>query len=256
MQVYDTFRFQNQSATGFELNDVRNNSHIYDLVGLNDAGGVTGALTDNGLISYGNWGQGQTTDSNTSVSVYANDEFQFGKLRIDGGLRYENLDAQHQDGNTPNAADPAHNIVALVDPGKPIHQTADGTGPIIGYQSNGFQQLAQPGIAGIGNQNYVFTAAGGLQPVQTAGSTYNGTYSTRSSSRHKVAYTIGANYLIMPSLSVYGRYADGFQTQGTDPFADIKLYEGGVRYQGGHPHQRVAGAGCRVTTACWAAFPV
>ena len=28
-----------------------------------------------------------------------------------------------------------------------------------------------------------------------------------------------------------------------------------VAEEEGHPHQRVAGAGCRVTTACWAAFP-
>ena len=232
VQIYDNFRFQNQSATGFELNDVRNNSHIYDVVGLNAAGGVTGTLTDNGLISYGNWGQGQATDSNTSVSIYANDEFQFGNLRIDGGLRYESDDAKHQDGNTPSVADPAHSIVALVDPGKPIHQNADGTGPIIGYQSNGFQQLAQPGIAGIGNQNFVYTPGVGLVPVQTVGQTFDGTYTTNQKTQGRLAWTIGANYLITPHLSVYGRYADGFQTQGVNPFAVIQLYEGGLRYQG------------------------
>ena len=228
--VFDSHRFQNQSATGFELNDVRDNSHIYDVVGLNAAGGVTGTLTDNGLLSYGNWGQGQVDETNTSVSGYANDEFQFGKLRLDGGIRYENLDTVHRDGNTPSAADPANNIVALVDPTKPIFQNADGTGPIIGYQSNGFQQLARSGIAGIGNQYFVYTPGVGLQPVQTVGSTYNGTYTVNRKSQNRIAWTIGANYLITPNLSVYGRYADGFQTQGINPFAVIKLYEGGVRY--------------------------
>ena len=226
--VFDSYRHQNQSATGFELNDVRDNSHIYDVVGLNTAGGVTGTLTDNGLLSYGNWGQGQTDDGTTSVSGYANDELTFGKFHLDGGIRYENDDSLHRDGNTLSAADPANNIVALVDPNSPIL----GPGGIIqGYNVTGYQQLAQQGIAGIGNQAFVYTPGVGLQPVQTVGNTFNGTYTASRKSQNRIAWTVGLNYLITRNLSIYGRYADGFQAQGTNPYAPIQLYEGGVRYQ-------------------------
>ena len=214
--VFDTQRYQNQSATGFELNDVRNNSHIYDIVGLNAAGGVTGTLTDNGLVSYGNWGQGQSEDKNTSVSVYANDEFQIGKLRVDGGIRYESDKATHRDGNEANAADaaiPANRIVGInIDPKTGI--------------PGAYQQLVQPGVGGLGNTQFTF----GNVPVQTVGPTFDGTFTTQRKTQHRIAWTIGANYLFTPNVSVYGRYADGFQTQGTNPFAVIKLYEGGVRY--------------------------
>jgi len=218
VQVSDNFRFQNQSATGFELNDVRNNSHIYDVVGLNAAGGVTGTLTDNGLVSYGNWGQGQTADTNTSVSGYVNDELQIGKLRVDGGIRYENDDAVRREGRPATAADaaiPANRIVPVnIDPKTGI--------------PGDYQQLVQPGVAGLGN---IQTTTGGAL-VQTVGQTYTGTYNKTTKSQNRIAWTIGANYLITPHFSAYGRYADGFQTQGVNPFAVIKLYEGGLRYTG------------------------
>ncbi len=223
VQVYDNFRFQNQSATGFELNDVRNNSHIYDVIGLNAVGGVTGSLTDNGLVSYGNWGQGQTADTNTSVSVYGNDELQIGNLRVDGGIRYENDDAVRREGRPATAADAAiaaSRIVPILDAGNPDPLKRNN---IIGYQ-----QLVQPGVAGLGN---IQTTTGGAL-VQTVGETYAGTYNKRTQSQNRIAWTIGANYLITPHFSVYGRYADGFQTQGVNPFAVIKLYEGGLRYTG------------------------
>ena len=218
VMVYDAERYQNQSATGFELNDVRNNSHIYDVVGLNAAGGVTGTLTDNGLLSYGNWGQGQTDDQNTSISVYANDELQIGKLRIDGGIRYEDNDAKHRDGNTATAADAANPANRIV----PIN-----INPTTGVPGN-YQQLVQPGVVGLGNSQ---VTTGG-QVVQTVGPTFDGTFTTQHKDQHRIAWTVGANYLITPNFSVYGRYADGFQTQGVNPFAVIKLYEGGVRYSG------------------------
>ncbi|MDP9096202.1 MAG: TonB-dependent receptor, partial [Pseudomonadota bacterium] len=218
MMVFSAHRYQNQSATGFELNDVRNNSHIYDVVGLNGAGAVTGTLTDNGLVSYGNWGQGQSEDSNTSISVYANDELQIGKLRVDGGIRYESNNASHRDGNTATAADAAIAANRIV----PVN-----IDPKTGIPGD-YQQLVQPGVVGLGNTQ---TTYGGVL-VQTVGPTFDGTYTSRQKTQHRVAYTVGANYLFTPNLSVYGRYADGFQMQGTDPFAVIKLYEGGVRYSG------------------------
>jgi len=46
-------------------------------------------------------------------------------------------------------------------------------------------------------------------------------------------YTVGVNYTILSNLSVYGRYADSYQTGGenAEP-AEIKLYEAGVTYAG------------------------
>ena len=82
-------RYQNQSATSSVVNDVKNNSDIYDVVALDANNNVIGTLTDNGQISYGNWGAGIRRRTDSSVSVYANDELQLGeKLRIDGGIRW------------------------------------------------------------------------------------------------------------------------------------------------------------------------
>ncbi len=37
-------------------------SNVYDMVALNAAGGVLGSLTNNGMVNYGNWGQGLFND--------------------------------------------------------------------------------------------------------------------------------------------------------------------------------------------------
>lgn len=182
LMVYDVSRFTNQSATAAVVNDVTNNSHIYDIVGLNPQDAVTGTLTDNGLISYGNWGAGIRKRTDTSVSVYANDELAIGsKLHIDGGIRYESDDAEYKEG-----------------------------------RSAAVNQPVPPGTAGL---------------ARDVGSTWDGTYNITKKTQDKIAWTVGANYLIRDNLSVYGRYADGFQTNNTDPITTIRLYEGGVRFQ-------------------------
>ncbi len=210
VQVYDTGRFQNQSATAYALGDVRNNSHLYDVVGLNAAGAQTGVLTDNGLISYGNWGQGQTKTSDTDVSVYGNDEFSIGKLHVDGGIRWEHDHATNLTGNTPTAAqaaNPANRLIATA------------------FDANGtpteYQQLVQPGTAG-------------LQP--TVGSTFNGTYAsnvspTQPANHEGISWTIGANYQFTKRLAIYGRYANSFQSNNVFNPLRVQLYEGGVRVQ-------------------------
>lgn len=79
-----------QSGVSTVINDVANGSHIYDIVGLNAAGAVTGTLSNNGLIAYGDWGQGINNSSLDSQSFYVNDELTlFNKLHLDFGLRYE-----------------------------------------------------------------------------------------------------------------------------------------------------------------------
>ena len=181
VMYYNVIRAQDQSATASVVNDVRTNSDIYDIVALNAANGVIGTLSDNGLVSYGDWGAGIRTRKDSTVSLYANDEFSIGDLHIDGGLRWESDDAKFLDG-----------------------------------QSAAVNQAVQPSVVGV---------------VRTVGSTFNGTYVTTQRTQNKLAYTVGANYQFTPNLAIYARYADGFQTNNTDPITTIELYEAGVRYQ-------------------------
>ncbi len=181
---YNVRRFQNQSATASALNDVKNNSDLYDVVALDANNNVIGALTDNGLLSYGNWGAGIREREDESISLYANDEIAIGdSLRIDGGIRWENLSSTYNEGN--GAA------------------------------------INQPVPAGVGGV------------VRDVGSTWDGTFRTVKDKKDAISWTVGANYLITPNLAVYARYADGFQTNNTDPVTRIELYEAGVRFEMG-----------------------
>jgi outer membrane receptor protein involved in Fe transport len=183
VMYYNVKRAQDQSATASVVNDVRTNSDIYDIVALDANNNAIGTLSDNGLVSYGDWGGGIRERKDSTISLYVNDELAIGDLRIDGGVRWESDDATFRDG-----------------------QTAAVNQPV------------QPGVVGV---------------VRTVGSTFNGTYVTTQRTQRKAAYTVGANYLITPNLSVYARYANGFQTNNTDPITTIELYEAGVRYQYG-----------------------
>ena len=183
---YDISRFQNQSATSTVVNDVRTNSDIYDIVALDAANNAIGTLSDNGQISYGNWGAGIRQRKDRSISLYVNDELAIGdKLRIDGGIRWESDRAEFRDGNTAAVNQPV-----------------------------------PPGLIN-------------ARVVPTVGSTFDGTYTVTRKTQEKVAYTVGANYLMTNNFSVYARYAKGFQTNNTDPITDITLYEAGVRFQYG-----------------------
>ncbi|MBM6578348.1 TonB-dependent receptor [Microvirga sp. SRT01] len=97
---YNVRRNQDQSATASVVNDVKNNSDIYDIVALDAGNGVVGSLTDSGLVSYGDWGNGIRQRKDESYSLYANDEIAFGDLRIDGGIRWESDTATAFDGNS------------------------------------------------------------------------------------------------------------------------------------------------------------
>lgn len=198
VMYYKTKRNQDQSATASVVNDVRTNSDVYDIVALNASNGVVGTLSDNGLVSYGDWGAGIRSRQDDSLSLYVNDEFSIGDLHIDGGVRWEQDNATAWDGNTPTAANAANRIV----------QTPSGS----------FEQLVPAGTAGV---------------LTTVGSTWDGTYTVRKAKKKAVAYTIGANYLITPNLSVYARYANGFQMNNVDAITGIELYEAGVRAQMG-----------------------
>lgn len=181
VMYFNTRRSQNQAATSHVINDVRNNSHIYDIVALDGANNVIGTLTNNGVVTYGEWGVGINTVRNKSFSIYANDEMKIGdRLHLDFGLRYEDLNATRLDGNEI--------------PG------------------------SQPVPAGVG----------GL--TRTVGAAFDGTFSSRKRDVSEVAWTVGANYMITDNFAVYGRYADGFQTNNADLPTDVVLYEGGARF--------------------------
>jgi iron complex outermembrane recepter protein len=87
---YNSHQDNDQSGVAPVLNDVVNQSNIYDVVALNSAGGVLGTLTNNGLLSYGDWGAGISYYNQTSASGYFNNEFTWNqRLHVDLGLRWE-----------------------------------------------------------------------------------------------------------------------------------------------------------------------
>ncbi len=87
--LYNTHQTNDQSGVAPVLNDVVNQSNIYDVVALNSAGAVLGTLTNNGLLSYGDWGAGISYFNQTSYSGYLNNEFSWNRLRFDAGVRWE-----------------------------------------------------------------------------------------------------------------------------------------------------------------------
>jgi outer membrane receptor protein involved in Fe transport len=100
LMYYDESRSQNQAGTAHVINDVRNDSRIYDVVALDASNNVIGTLTNNGLVTYGEWGVGINTTDTQSLSVYANDELRIGdNLHLDFGVRHETLDVTRRDGN-------------------------------------------------------------------------------------------------------------------------------------------------------------
>ena len=180
--IFSYKQWNDQSGVSTVVNDVRNNSNIYDIVALNSTNNVVGTLSNNGLISYGDWGSGINNTKLESQSVYFNNEFVYNdKLHLDFGLRYEH---EHTTANSGNSS--------------PETIPAD---------------------------------IGGL--VRTNPNAFNGTYNFSSGSEHPVNYTLGANYVFSPALSVYGRFAHSYQTQGGNPKATgLTLYEAGLTYSG------------------------
>ncbi len=177
--IYSQHESNDQSGVASVVNDVKNDSNIYDIVALNSTGGVVGTLSNNGLVSYGDWGQGISNYDLESQSVYINDEFTFAsRLHIDLGLRYEH---EHENSFTG---------------GSSVQAVPAGTPGIIATNPNAF----------------------------------NGTFTEVSGSANPINFTVGANYTISSHLSVYGRYADSYQTQGVNKATGLKLYEAGLTF--------------------------
>ena len=117
---------QNQSATSTLVNDVRSDSHIYDVVALDANNNVVGTLTDNGVISYGNWGAGINKSEIKSTSLYFNDELKIGdNLHIDFGARREHISATRFSGNSAAVNQPVPTGVGGLS--RTVGSTFDGT---------------------------------------------------------------------------------------------------------------------------------
>ena len=85
--IKETFRRYSAST----IQDVSGNSRLLDLVALNGAGAVVGALTEGGVARYGSEFANGYGSQNT-VALYASDEWQIAPgFRIDGGVRFEKI---------------------------------------------------------------------------------------------------------------------------------------------------------------------
>src|SRR5258708_38925506 len=91
--LYGVRQSNDQAGVATLINGVSNNSTIYDIEALNAAGAPLGRLTNNGLESYGTWGQGIWTNTLNSFAEYFNDEMALPDktLHIDLGLRHEDV---------------------------------------------------------------------------------------------------------------------------------------------------------------------
>ncbi len=170
--VYNVRRRNDQSAVATVLNDVRNDSNVYDMVALDASGGVLGALTNNGLVNYGNWGQGLFNDEVTSLSGYFNDELTIGdRLHIDFGARYEHQHVRVAIGNTATTN-------ALVPAGTPglydnVGSTFDGT---YTRQSANYSDWAYTGGINYELTDHIALYVRGAHGFQTNGGDTGGTH--------------------------------------------------------------------------------
>jgi outer membrane receptor protein involved in Fe transport len=145
---YNVTKYNDQSATASLINDVTNGSNIYDVVALNAQNNVIGQLTNNGMVSYGDWGQGIFKDKLESISGYFNDELKIGdNLHIDFGARYEHVHDRVDMGNS-----------YAVNP--PVPAGTPGIIPTLGQSFNGTytrQEGSYDHVAATAGINYTLT---------------------------------------------------------------------------------------------------
>ena len=191
-------RYNDAIGAATFLTDIQDRARRVDVVALNLSNQVVGSLTENGFLNYGTFGEGASIARFTSISGYATDQLTlWDKLRIDGGIRFEHFVFNRRGGNTTGAT------------------------PIAGQGTFG------PGCAIIqDNDNIIANNC----IAQFGGGAFDGTFSTQRREFNKIAWTIGANYLLTDSLAVYGRYATGFQAQEQNRPTNLRFAEGGVRY--------------------------
>jgi len=95
---FDTRFERGEAGMNTFLSEITNNPSRLDVVALNDANEVVGYLTENGVLSYGAWGESAAKENRRSTSLYINDEYQVNdELRIDVGVRYEKLEGTQKE---------------------------------------------------------------------------------------------------------------------------------------------------------------
>jgi outer membrane receptor protein involved in Fe transport len=118
------------------------------VVALNAQNNVIGQLTNNGMVSYGDWGQGIFKDKLESISAYFNDELKIGdNLHIDFGARYEHVHDRVDMGNS-----------YAVNP--PVPAGTPGIIPTLGQSFNGTytrQEGSYDHLAATAGINYTLT---------------------------------------------------------------------------------------------------
>ena len=104
---FDDYRHNDQSAVSPVINGVTAQAPVYDVVALDSAGRVIGTLTDHGLLSIGDWGEGIWKDDFGSFSGYFNDELQVGEhWHFQFGARAERIVDHYYQGNAASASAP------------------------------------------------------------------------------------------------------------------------------------------------------
>lgn len=180
--IFSYKQWNDQSGVSALVNDVRNNSNIYDIVALDNSNNVVGTLSNNGLISYGDWGSGINNTKLNSQSVYFNNEFVYNdKLHLDFGLRYEHEHTTANSGNSSPAPIPS-NIGGVVrtNPNafNGTYSTSGGSEHPVNY-TVGVNYVFSPALSAYGRYAHSYQTQGG-NPKATglilyeAGLTYSG----------------------------------------------------------------------------------
>lgn len=191
-------RYNDAIGAATFITDVQDRARRVDVVALNAAGQAVGSLTENGFLNYGTFGEGPSRAKFTSISAYATDQLTlWDKLRIDGGARYEHFVFNRLGGVTAGRTPIAGAGIFAPD------------GTLVADRDN------------ILANNYI---------AQYGGGSFTGQFDRQRRVFDKVAWTLGANYLLTDRLAVYGRYATGFQAQEQNEPTDLRFGEAGVRY--------------------------
>lgn len=177
------------------ISEVATNPRRLDIVALDAQDAVVGSLTDNGLLNFGTWGEGNAVSLSESYSFYFNDEFQAtDRLRLDAGVRVENFEITRKEG---------------ISAGGPLFLPE-------AFDANGEDR-----------DNVIANNAIG----QFGGGFFTGDFRSITGDFTEVAWSGGGSFLVNDNLAVYGRFSKGFQGNAQNPVTDINFGEFGVRYQ-------------------------
>jgi iron complex outermembrane recepter protein len=176
------------------ISEVKNNPRRLDIVALDASNNIVGFLTENGLLNYGSFGEGNAVSLSESLSAYINDEYQVtDRLRLDGGVRVEWYDITRKEGISVGRL--------------PVPGAFDGNGR---------------DVDNIIANNFI---------AQFGGGAFTGDFRNQKGDFNEASWTVGGSYKLLDNLAVYGRYAQGFQANGQNPVTDIAFAEAGARFQ-------------------------